>query len=82
METVETDVGANGTSTLSIAVGGLKGLNNPVEWAPSAQWATVKSLAKISQGTGDLAGKTIISLEDTTVYNQVMAETRTHRLFV
>ena len=40
---------------------------------PSRQWGTVSSLATISQGTGDLAGRTIISLQDTTVYNQVRA---------
>ncbi|WP_165251234.1 hypothetical protein [Paludisphaera soli] len=65
------DVGANGTSTLSIAIGGLKGLGNQVEWAPSAQWGTVGSLATITQGTGDLAGQSIISLQDPVVYNQI-----------
>ena len=68
------DVGANGTSTLYVAAGGLTGLPNGFQWAPSAQWGTVQSLAKISQGTGALAGKTIISLLDTTVYNQVGAD--------
>ena len=67
------DVGANGTSTLSMAVGGLGGLSNKFEWASTAQWGTVRSLATISQGTGDLAGKTIISLQDKTVYNQLSA---------
>ncbi|MDR3639465.1 MAG: hypothetical protein P4L84_37035 [Isosphaeraceae bacterium] len=65
------DVGANGATKLAIAVGGLSGLNNTFEWTPSAQWGTVSSLATISQGTGRLAGKTIITLQDRSVYNQV-----------
>jgi len=68
------DVGANGTSTLSIAIGGLAGLTNPSQWSPSTQWGTVSSLATISQGTGDFAGKTIVSLQDATVYNQLGAD--------
>jgi len=68
------DVGAEGASELSVAVGGLNGLRNTFEWAPSAQWGTVSSLATISQGTGSLEGKTIISLQNKTVYNQVKAD--------
>jgi hypothetical protein len=68
------DVGANGTSTLSVAVGGLPESFNRSQWAPSAQWGTVSSLGTISQGTGSLAGKTIISLKNKTVYNQLSAD--------
>jgi hypothetical protein len=68
------DVGANGTSTLSVAVGGLPDGFNKSSWSPSAQWGTVSSLATISQGTGSLAGKSIISLESKTVYNQLSAD--------
>lgn len=57
-----------------MAIGGLGGLLIKDQWAPSAQWGTVSSLATISQGTGTLAGKSIISLEDQTVYNQVKAD--------
>jgi hypothetical protein len=70
------DVGTNGTSTLSVAVGGLGGLTNQTQWAPSAQWGTVSSLATISQGTDNQTGKpiSIISLLDPTVYNRVSAD--------
>ena len=34
------DVGANGTSTLSIAIGGLKGIPNKDEWGASTRGAT------------------------------------------
>ena len=67
------DVGANGTSTLSIALGGLGGLSNTSAWSPSTQWGTVKSLATITQGTGANAGETLISLADSTVFNQLNA---------
>jgi hypothetical protein len=65
------DVGANDASQLAVTVGGLNGLNNKVNWGPSAQWGTVSSLATISQGTGGLAGTTINTLQYKTVYNQV-----------
>jgi hypothetical protein len=65
------DVGANGATQLAVAIGGLTGLKNTVEWAPSAQWGTVSSLATVSQGTNGLAGMTLITLQDKTVYNQV-----------
>jgi hypothetical protein len=68
------DVGANGTSTLSVAVGGPEGLANDSPWSPNAQWGTVRSWATISQGTGALAGKSIISLKSKTVYNQLSAD--------
>lgn len=68
------DVGANGTSTLSIAIGGLGGLNNTSEWGPSTQWGAVTSKAIISEGTGDWAGKSILTVLDPTVYNQVRAD--------
>ncbi|WP_165070584.1 hypothetical protein [Paludisphaera rhizosphaerae] len=68
------DVGANGTSTLSIAVGGLGGLKNTSEWGPSTQWGAVTSKATLSPGTGKWAGKTILTVADPIVYNQVRAD--------
>ncbi len=68
------DVGANGTSTLSVAVGGLKGLPNSSEWGASAQWGTVTNLATISQVTTPQGTtESVISLQDPTVYNQLSA---------
>jgi hypothetical protein len=66
------DVGANGTSTLSITFAGLKGLDNPFEWAPSAQWGTVSAMATISQ----VGGQTILAIQpsDRDIYFQVTAD--------
>jgi hypothetical protein len=68
------DVNADGTSTISVAIGGLNGLSNKSEWVASTPWGEVSSLATISQGTGQLAGKSIISLQSKAVYNQLKAD--------
>lgn len=70
------DVGADGTSELSITVGGLEGLTNKSEWKPSTPWGVVKSQGTVFQGSSDegTAGKTVIALSDQAVYNQVKAD--------
>ena len=45
------DVGANGTSTLSIAIGGLNGIPNTDPWGASTPWGNVKTTATITPAT-------------------------------
>jgi hypothetical protein len=71
------DVDATGSSTLYIAVGGLKSLPNQDEWSPSATWGTKQSMATISNNESAYPGKTVISLEgkdSKTIYNQLKAD--------
>jgi hypothetical protein len=73
------DIGASGTSTLSLAYAGLDGIPNRTEWFASTQWGVVNTTnARIAQYSGPdktLLGSTIVSLDKSwqgiTVYNQV-----------
>jgi hypothetical protein len=73
------DIGASGTSTLSINYAGLAGLNNTSEWFASTPWGTVTTAnAAISAYTGSdpkLQGSTIVTLAKTwqgiIVFNQI-----------
>ncbi len=68
------DVNADGAEQLYVAVGGPDGLPNKDEWKPSAQWGPKSSYAEISEGGQGYKGKTIITLENPTVYNQLKAD--------
>lgn len=63
------DVNANGSTTLSIAVGGLDHLTNKDHFAASAPYGTVHCPATI-----DKNNTSIISLASKVVYNQVLAD--------
>ncbi len=73
------DIGASGTSTLSINYAGLAGLNNTSEWFASTPWGTVKTAnAAISAYAGldpKLQGSTVVALAKTwqgiIVFNQI-----------
>jgi hypothetical protein len=73
------DIGAKGTSTLSIAYAGLDGIKNKSEWFASTPWGVVTTEgATISQYNGPdmkLKGSTIVSLVKSwrgiEVYNMV-----------
>ena len=63
------DVNANDATTLSIDVGGVDSLTNQVQFAVSAPYGTVHSLATI-----DASNPSVISLSSKVVYNQVLAD--------
>jgi hypothetical protein len=74
------DVGANSTSTLSIAVGGLNKLPNSKEWFPSTPYGSVSSQATIRLGTaadGNMPdgtpwlGKSLLTVQDPVVFYEV-----------
>jgi len=74
------DVGANSTSTLSVAVGGLNKLPNPEEWFPSTPYGTVSSQATIRLGTaadGNMPdgtpwlGNSLLTVQDQVVFYEV-----------
>jgi hypothetical protein len=73
------DIGASGTSTLSINYAGLAGLTNTSEWFASTPWGTVQTAnAAISAYTGSdpkLQGSTVVTLAKTwqgiIVFNQI-----------
>jgi len=73
------DVGANSTSALSIAVGGLDGLY-PQQWFASTPYGSVSSMATIRLGTvadGNMPdgtpwlGKSLLGVEDPIVFYEV-----------
>ena len=70
------DVEASNATSLSIAVGGLKGLSNQEQWEPSTPWGPQHCLADISQAKINGVDHTVISLKgdkSADVYNQVKA---------
>jgi hypothetical protein len=68
------DVNADGSNDLYAAVGGPDGLPNKDEWKPSAPWGPKSSDATISDTVPGYVGKTVITLANKTVYNQLKAD--------
>ena len=72
------DVDAPGATTVSIAVGGLLGLENKDEFTVTAPYGTVHSQATITD-SGDTS---VIALKSKVVYNQIKASDRANGLLV